>query len=105
MLRPGRLVRAALVFLALSAVAQELNKPESERAWHGRIFGVPYDFRWPTWRRFRDAYWNPNDERIFTDRPIGVGWAVNLARLLPWVRAAYLKLAEQRATGADRPGW
>ena len=86
MLRPGRIIRAAVTMLALAAVAQELSKPDAERSWHGRILGVPYDFRWPTIQRFREAYWNPDDPRIFTDRVIGVGWAVNLAQLLPRVR-------------------
>lgn len=86
MLRPGRIIRAAVTMLALAAVAQELSKPDAERSWHGRIFGVPYDFRWPTIQRFREAYWNPDDPRIFTDRVIGVGWAVNFAQLLPRLR-------------------
>jgi hypothetical protein len=94
----GRLVRAALLFLTLAAVAQELNKPEGERQWHGRIAGVPYDFRFPTPRRFRNAYWNPNDPRIFTDRVVGIGWAVNFARLLPRLREGYRRLAERSST-------
>ncbi len=95
MLRLGRLIRATVLLLTLAAVAQELSKPEADRTWHGRVAGVPYDFRWPTLRRFRDAYWNPADKRIFTDRVIGVGWAVNLAQLLPKLRGAYRRLAER----------
>jgi len=56
-----------------------MAKPEGERTWTGEVFGfVPYDFRPPTWQRLRDAYWNPNDERLLQPRPLGVGWAVNL---------------------------
>jgi hypothetical protein len=95
MFRFGRLIRLIVLLLTLAAVAQELNKPEADRTWHGRVAGVPYDFRWPTWRRIRDAYWNPEDQRIFTDRVIGVGWAVNLAQLLPRMRNAYLRLSER----------
>lgn len=95
MFRLGRLVRVIVLLLTLAAVAQELSKPEADRTWHGRVAGVPYDFRWPTLRRIRDAYWNPQDERIFTDRVIGVGWAINLAQLLPRMRNAYLRLAER----------
>jgi hypothetical protein len=91
----GRLIRLIVMLLTLAAVAQELNKPESERTWHGRIAGVPYDFRWPTLERFRKAYWNPDDERLFTDRVIGIGWAVNLAQLLPRAREAYIRLSER----------
>ena len=39
---------------------------------------VPYDFRVPTFERFRDAYWDPDTDRVFTDKVIGVGWAVNI---------------------------
>jgi uncharacterized protein DUF5808 len=76
-----RLVRLAVMATVVAAVATELAKPEEERTWHGRVFGaVPYDFRPPTWERFRDAYWNPDSDRLFSDRVFGVGWAVNLYR-------------------------
>jgi hypothetical protein len=81
-----KLVGAALV---AAAVAQELRKPSAERTWHGRLGGfIPYDFRPPTLERFREAWWNPDDPRIFTDRVFGVGWAVNLGRVV--------KLAQER---------
>ncbi len=91
----GRLLRAALFFLTLAAVAQELGKPDDQRTWHGKVAGVPYDFRVPTPRRFRDAYWNPNDPRIFTDRVVGIGWAINFARLIPRLREGYSRIAER----------
>jgi Family of unknown function (DUF5808) len=76
----AKIVGAALV---AAAVAQELRKPSSERTWHGRLAGfIPYDFRPPTVQRLRDAWWNPDDPRIFTDRVFGVGWAVNLGRVV-----------------------
>jgi hypothetical protein len=65
-----------------AAVATELVKPAGEREWHGKIVGiVPYDLRPPTWQRVREAWWNPDDHRLFTGRAFGVGWAVNLARV------------------------
>ena len=74
-----RAVRLAVVGLVVAAVATELAKPEAERTWHGRVFGlVPYDFRPPTWERVRAAYWNPDSHELFSDRVFGVGWAVNL---------------------------
>jgi hypothetical protein len=95
MMKPGRLIRAAVLLLAAAALAQELGKPEAERTWHGRVLGVPYDFRWPTWQRIRDAYWNPSDPRILTDRVVGVGWSVNFARLIPKLRDAYVSLSDR----------
>ena len=74
-----RLLRVAVVGLVVAAVATELSKPEHDRTWHGKVGGiVPYDFRPPTWERIRTAYWNPDSERLFSDRVFGVGWAVNL---------------------------
>ena len=79
--RVRRLVRFAAFGLVVAAVATELSKAEPERTWEGRGFGiVPYDFRPPTWQRIRDAYWNPDSDRLFSDRVFGVGWAINLHR-------------------------
>ncbi|HEX2221016.1 MAG TPA: hypothetical protein VHK06_00660 [Candidatus Limnocylindria bacterium] len=77
------LVRTAFIAAALGAVWTELRKPPEQRTWHGRLFGViPYDFRLPSLGRLREAYWNPSSNRLFTDRPLGVGWAINLPVLL-----------------------
>jgi len=69
--------------LVAAAVYQELQKPPEERTWHGQVGGlVPYDFRPPTLERVREAYWNPDEPRILTDRVLGVGWAINFYSLL-----------------------
>ena len=81
-----RLVQAATITVTIAAVVQELEKPKEERTWHGKIGLIPYDFRLPTVRRVKNAYWNENDDRIFTDQPLGVGWAVNFHSLLHRVR-------------------
>jgi hypothetical protein len=76
-----RLVRLITFGLVAAAIATELSKPPDQRTWHGKVLDtVPYDFRPPTWSRFRDAYWNPRSDRLFNDRVFGVGWAVNLHR-------------------------
>jgi len=68
--------------LAAAAIYQELQKPPEERTWHGRVAGfVPYDFRMPNLDRLREAYWNPDEPRLFTDRVLGVGWAINFYSL------------------------
>ena len=87
MKRIKRFVFFVVAATSAAAVVQELSKPEGERTWHGTVFGVvPYDFRPPTFQRLRDAMWNPEDERLFTPRPFGVGWSVNFARLLQLMR-------------------
>ena len=66
-----------------AAVYQELKKPPTLRAWHGKVGGlVPYDFRMPTLERVRKAYWNPDSDRVFSEHVIGVGWAINIPTAL-----------------------
>jgi hypothetical protein len=91
--RVRRTIRFAALALVVAAVATELAKPEAERSWQGRVFGVvPYDFRPPTWERIRAAYWNPESDRLFTDRVFGVGWAVNLHRAKVLLDSAFDQL-------------
>ena len=79
--RLRRLAKLVGLGLMVAAISQEMSKPEDQRTWHGKVFGlVPYDFRPPTWDRLRAAYWNPDDDRLFTERVLGVGWALNFAR-------------------------
>ena len=87
MKRMGKLARATGIALLVGAVVTELRKPASERTWHGRLVGlVPYDLRPPTVARVKAAWWSPDDRRILTDRAFGVGWAVNLGRLVRLAR-------------------
>ncbi len=95
--RLRRLARFTAFGLVVAAVATELTKPEEERTWEGRVFGlVPYDFRPPTWERIRDAYWNPSSDRLFSDRVFGVGWAVNLYRAKTLLEGAFERLMGTR---------
>jgi hypothetical protein len=80
-----------------------MAKSEEERTWQGRVFGfVPYDFRPPTWDRLRDAYWNPEDDRLFTDRVFGVGWAVNFYRARELMLDGYRSLMGSELPAAAR---
>jgi hypothetical protein len=95
--RIRRLVRFTAFGLVVAAVATELAKPESERTWEGRVFGlVPYDFRPPTWQRIRDAYWNPSSDHLLSDRVFGVGWAINLHRAKTLMDDAFGRLMGKR---------
>lgn len=77
------LLRTATFAAVAGAIYTELRKPPEERTWHGKLLGfVPYDFRMPTLERIRQAYWNPRSPKIITDRPIGVGWAINIPTAL-----------------------
>jgi hypothetical protein len=94
------LVRAAIWLAFFGAIYQELKKPAEERTWHGKVAGVvPYDFRIPTIDRVREAYWNPDSEVLFTEKVVGVGWAVNLpvaARKLSEIASQYATAIRSR---------
>jgi hypothetical protein len=47
----------------------------------GSILGVPYDFRRPTMARFRERFFNPDDQRVLTPHFFGIGWSINFAAL------------------------
>ena len=66
-----------------AAVATELRKPAGERTWHGTIARtIPYDLRRPTLARVRERVWNRGDHRVLVPTVFGVGWTVNVGRLL-----------------------
>jgi hypothetical protein len=75
-------VAAALV---AAAVVTELRKPAGERTWHGRIAGVPYDLRPPTVEKLRTTVWDPANPALVVPHGFGVGWTVNVARLVQLV--------------------
>jgi hypothetical protein len=77
------LLRMAVFGAIAGALYTELRKPPEQRTWNGKLLGViPYDFRLPSLEQLRSAYWNPQSPRIFSARPLGVGWAVNIPTLL-----------------------
>jgi hypothetical protein len=76
------IIRTAVIGAVGTAIYLEMRKPAEERTWHGKLMGVvPYDFRLPSIDRIRQAYWNPRSPKVFTDRPLGVGWSVNIPTL------------------------
>ena len=81
-----RLVEAAAITVAMVALCQEMEKPREERQWHGKVGFIPYDFRLPTLERLRECCWNTEDNRIFTDKVIGIGWGINFFALLEKMR-------------------
>lgn len=85
--RINRVLGMAALGAVAAAVAQEMRKPASERTWTGELGGVvPYDLRPPTPERLRAKFWAPDDPRILTPHGWGVGWAVNVGRLVELTR-------------------
>ncbi len=88
-----RILQVTVVALTLAAICQEMEKPEEERKWHGKVAGIfPYDFRIPTIERLKEAYWNPYERRVFTPEVFGIGWAINFYALLE--NLGVIKLAD-----------
>lgn len=80
----GRLVVLAL---AVAAVVKELRTPADQRTWHGEVVGfVPYDFRPPTVARFKERIWDPKGDHLLSPQVFGVGWTVNVGRVVELVR-------------------
>lgn len=90
-----RLLRAAIWLAFFGALYQELRKTPEARTWHGKVAGVvPYDFRLPSLGALREAYWAPDRDVIFSEKVLGVGWAVNLpvaARKLSQTMSQYAR--------------
>ncbi|MEV7690385.1 DUF5808 domain-containing protein [Streptomyces bungoensis] len=79
-------LRKNLVLIAVgvvaTAVAKELRKPSEARTWTGTVLGLPYDFRPPTAERFVREFWDPDNDALLTPHTFGVGYGVNLARVV-----------------------
>ena len=80
-------IRLLLAGLTAAAVVEQLRRPERDRDWHGAIGGViPYDFRPPTAERLRSTYWAPDADELFRPHAFGVGWGLNVGRLVKLYR-------------------
>lgn len=89
--RPGLrgVIRLLGMALAVAAVAKELRNSPEDRQWNGTVAGfVPYDFRMPTLARFQERMWAPDREQLIGPRVFGVGWTLNLGRVVEVARRA-----------------
>jgi hypothetical protein len=80
--RTNRAVVVGASLLTGAAVVQQLRRPPRERTWQGRVLGLPYDLRPPTLQRIRATLWNPHNPSLLVPRAFGIGWSINLYRLL-----------------------
>jgi len=85
--RLERVIELVSLALLVTAVVQELRTPAGERRWPGPVVGfVPYDLRVPTLERVRARLWDPKAEHVIGPHVFGVGWTVNLGRVVELVR-------------------
>jgi hypothetical protein len=80
------IVRFTTIAIAATAVVRELRKPAELREWHGSVGLVPYDFRRPTLERLRARWWAP-DQPLIQPQPFGVGWTLNLGKIVASLRS------------------
>ncbi|PFG41565.1 hypothetical protein ATJ88_0207 [Isoptericola jiangsuensis] len=79
----SKAVKVVSLALVAAAVTKELRKEPDERTWHGTVAGfVPYELRFPTIERIKERWWAPENPQIFGPRVWGVGWAVNVGRVV-----------------------
>jgi hypothetical protein len=82
-----KVIRWTVIALAALAIVDQLRRPSEERTWEGTVVGfVPYDFRMPTIERARSRWWNPDEPRLFVPQVFGLGWTINVARLIALLR-------------------
>ena len=80
-------VRLVAIGLVVAAVVKELRTPADQRTWHGVVAGfVPYEFRVPTLDRMRERWWNPHNEHLLVPHVFGVGWTLNVGRVVSLVQ-------------------
>ena len=80
---PGKVLWSTLFAILLSAaIRDQLRRPPEERTWYGSVFGIPYDFRFPTLDRLRDSFWNKNTQQLLLPQAFGIGWTINFYPLL-----------------------
>lgn len=58
------------------------EKPSS-----GSMFGIPYNFERPSFRRLISSYWQPGRGMI-VEKPFGIGYTLNLANWRSWIVVA-----------------
>ena len=80
--RMNKMLLALTGIAAGAAVAQQLRRPPEERTWTGRLLGIPYDFRLPTPTHLRAIFWNPDNPSLVASHPFGIGWSLNVYRLV-----------------------
>jgi hypothetical protein len=76
------LLMGAVGALVATSVVRELRRPAPERTWRGKVAGVPYDYRPPTIDRLRSTWWAPEDDRLVQPTAYGLGWDLNLGRVV-----------------------
>jgi Family of unknown function (DUF5808) len=76
------LLSIVVALYVVAAITEQLRLPSEERTWHGKVGGVPYDFRVPTLERLLATFWNKDESRLFVPKLFGMGWDINFYHLV-----------------------
>lgn len=78
LLTPGSVIIGITIATLMGiAIGEQLRHPPEERAWQGKIFGIPYDFRKLTTERLRATFWNKDNDNLLVPKAFGLGWDIN----------------------------
>jgi hypothetical protein len=75
-------IRLVMLALVVAAVVKELRLPPDQRTWNGKLGFVPYELRIPTVERFKERIWNPDSPTLVGPKVFGVGWTLNIGRVV-----------------------
>ena len=93
--------KVATVGVLVAAVAKEMNKPEDEREWNGKVGPVPYDFRMPTISKAKALMWAPDADHYIAPRLFGVGWTLNYGKLYTLAQAKFDEIKAKHCASAE----
>jgi hypothetical protein len=94
------LLLGAVGALVTTSVVREFRRPPAERTWRGKVLGIPYDYRPPTADRLRSTWWAPEDERLLKPTAYGLGWDLNLGRVVKLASSAVASNGARSSNGA-----
>lgn len=94
------LLMGAVGALVTTSVVRELRRPPTQRTWRGKVLGIPYDYRPPTADRLRSTWWAPEDDRLVKPTAYGLGWDLNVGRVVKLASNAIASNGTRVANGA-----
>ncbi|MFP4530612.1 MAG: DUF5808 domain-containing protein [Halodesulfurarchaeum sp.] len=69
----------------------------------GTIFGIPYNFERPSFKRLLSSYWQPGKGMV-VETPFGIGYSLNLANWRSWLVLGLAALLVYQEQTSDEAG-
>ena len=71
-------IRTGIILFSMATLAYSVATKKR----HGRLLGVPYDWRIPSLTDIKKILWDKDDPKLFNETIFGVGWAPNAYQFL-----------------------